>query len=144
MTEHPAVAFLRNAHQRAEELARAATPGPWEAEGDDPTDDEIYTCYDGEHGDLLGEMVAFTRGPRSHATMLLIAHAADPVAVLRRIQAERDLLVEHAENWGHCSVCGAEDYDGAERAFRRPLPWPCPTVLAVVRGWGWTETEEQS
>lgn len=149
--EHPAVAHVRNAHRISEEHARKGTPGPWEPEGDDPTDDQVMTVHDGEHGDWVGGTVAFVRSGawgrpeegRTYANMCLIADHAAPEAVLRRVAAERGLLAEHAENWGHCTVCSEEDYDGAERAFRRPLLWPCPTVLAVARGWGWTETEKQ-
>jgi hypothetical protein len=56
--------------QAEEDIARAgaATPGPWEFEGDDPTDDELFTVHDGEHGDLVGDLVAYTRGTLRRGT----------------------------------------------------------------------------
>lgn len=125
MTEqqHPAVAHLLAALDRAETTAHGATPGPWEAEGDDPTDDEVYTAHDGEHGDLYGQMVAFTRGPGSHANMLHIA-AFNPAVVLRMVAADRQLLAQHAPGLlGECT----EDHRDS----------PCPTVLNRAKAWGW-------
>lgn len=146
MTEqqHPAVAHLTAALDRAETMARGATPGPWEAEGDDPTDDEVYTAHDGEHGDLYGQMVAFTRGPGSHANMLHIA-AFNPAVVLRMVTADRQLLAQHQPIRGAgyspdgsgyigmtaCTTCGTHDEYG--------IPWPCPTVLNRAKAWGWND-----
>jgi hypothetical protein len=55
-------AFLEQRLNEAERLAMACTPGPWAFEGDDPTDDELFSVHDGDHEDLVGEMIAFTRG----------------------------------------------------------------------------------
>jgi hypothetical protein len=66
---------------------------------------------------------------------LLAAHARSDDAC--RVAAEREILAEHADEWRCCSACSEEDYDGAERAFRRPLPWPCRTVLGLAKAWGW-------
>lgn len=149
MSDRDPVAYLRNAHEHAEMLARAATPGPWEPEGDDPTDDQVMTVHDGEHGDWVGGTVAFVRSGawgrqsaegRTQANMRLIAAHASPTAVLARVEAERAVLAEHESYFGRCcSVCAEEDYDGAERLFRRPVDWPCGTVRLLATGWGWTE-----
>jgi hypothetical protein len=139
------VAHLRNAHQQAEQLARAATSGPWFANAHDWGDHDFAanigtaaTGYDTAnvvgHGHEGGGVVEL-----ADATFIATNH---PGAALRRIEAERELLAEHAEGWRHCEVCSEEDYDGAGRVFRRPLPWPCPTILAVARGWGWTEEQQ--
>jgi hypothetical protein len=51
---------LRAALDEAERRAKAADPGPWEFEGDDPTDDELYTVHDLDATSFF--TVAFTRG----------------------------------------------------------------------------------
>lgn len=159
------VAFLRNAHGRAEQLARAATPGPWEPEGDDPTDDEVFTVHDGEHGDWVGGTVAFVRSGaygrvdegRTQANMCLIADHASPDAVLRRVAAEQTILALHQPTW----PTGEPEYDhhhetvigehGRTRYIEvrddEPTPpyWcaccsttaPCATLLALAAGWDW-------
>lgn len=148
MAEHPAVEFLTAALARAEGTAWAATPGPWEPEGDDPTDDEVYTVHDGEHGDLVGNPVAYVRSGmwapdpgRTQANMQLIASHADPAAVLRRVAVDRQLLHGHKpvrgtayteyglESMDKCALCDARN--DANR------PWPCRTVRLLAEGWGW-------
>ena len=44
----------------AEATAKTATAGPWEFEGDDPTDDEIYSVHDG-----IVDLVGVTVTPRA-------------------------------------------------------------------------------
>lgn len=117
--------FLRATLDAAQAEAESATRGPWEAEGDDSTDDTVYSVC--EDPDLVGQQVAFTRGPQSYANMVHIA-ANSPAAVLRRIAADRKLIAE-------CEKILAVDgweYDDA------------PTLAALVikgiaEGWGWTE-----
>ena len=82
--------FIEARLAEEETRAGAATPGPWEFEGDDPTDDELYTIHDGEHGDLVGEIVAFTRG-RQVPNGKHMAHW-DPGRTVREIAAKRRLL----------------------------------------------------
>lgn len=55
-------AWLRGQAEADVKAAGNATPGPWEFEGDDPTDDELWTAHDGEHGDQVGNVVAYVRG----------------------------------------------------------------------------------
>jgi Family of unknown function (DUF6221) len=50
-------AWLRAQAEADIEAANAATPGPWEFEGDDPTDDELYSTRD----ENLLPTVAWTR-----------------------------------------------------------------------------------
>ena len=61
MSDEGAVAWLRQVIEGDKAAAVAATPGPWAFEGDDITDDDLYSVHDGEHGDLVGQTVAFTR-----------------------------------------------------------------------------------
>jgi hypothetical protein len=132
---------------RVEELARAATPGPWEPEEGDPTDDEVYSVC--EEPDLVGDTVAYTRGRSGTGwqvgNMMHIA-AWGPDVVLRRVAAERELLAEHRSTHGLgyvgrdyvgmdsvCTSCGTADEYG--------VPWPCRTVLLLAEGYGWKERE---
>lgn len=137
------VAFLEGALERAEELARAATEGPWGPQGD-WSDDEVCTVLGGR-GDLVGHPVAYVRAEhpgclaldeaQTMANMRLIVSQADPIAVLRRVKADRVLLAEHAPysiRPSACSSCGtAEEY---------PVLWPCRTVRLLAEAWGWEET----
>ncbi|RAG85640.1 hypothetical protein DN069_10320 [Streptacidiphilus pinicola] len=118
MTEHPAVAFLRAAQGVAEERARAAEePAPllW------PTHPVEFL--------LAGQEVTTpeTRAAEAHIRLHL------PDAVLRRIEAERGILADHARVDRRCAVCA--DAGG-------PLEWPCPTVLGLARAWGWDAADE--
>jgi len=64
----------------------------------------------------------------------------DPVAVLSRVAADRQILAEHVDGCGDCSVCAraSDESDGRGNAYHEPLPWPCRTVLLLAEGWGWT------
>lgn len=92
MAELDIAAFLRARLDEREAVALAATPGPWESEGDDPTDDEVYTVHDGEHGDLVGNVVAFARGgDRQQPNTVHIADN-DPEFVLADVAAKRQII----------------------------------------------------
>ncbi|SEM35033.1 DUF6221 family protein [Streptacidiphilus jiangxiensis] len=115
MSEHAAVAFLRDAHTRAEEVARAAKEPAvllW------PTHPVEFL--------LAGQEVTTpeTRAAEAHIRMHM------PEAVLRRVDAERAVLGDHAEVEGGCAVC-------AEAGSAARLAWPCPTVVGLARAWGW-------
>jgi hypothetical protein len=145
---HPAVVYLLAAHERAATLSTAATPGPWEPKDEDPGDDEVYTVHDGEHGDLVGDVVAYVRGgawrgkPWTElANMQLIAMVADPVAVLRRVTAEREILAEHSESNADCNTCVDGRWGYPIYPNSSPQRYPCRTVLGLAKAWGW---EEQS
>ncbi|WP_042418741.1 DUF6221 family protein [Streptacidiphilus anmyonensis] len=114
---HPAVAFLREAQARAVEAARAASEPAlllW------PTHPVEFL--------LAGQEVSTleTRAAEAHIRLHM------PEAVLLRVEAERGILADHADADGCCAVCA----DPA--AGRRALEWPCPTVLALARAWGWS------
>jgi Family of unknown function (DUF6221) len=87
--EEGPVAWLRAAITERLELARKATQAPWEPEGGDPTDDEVWIDVDGE-----GWRHVICRGPQSHENMLHIA-ASDPRDTIARCQAELAILDEH-------------------------------------------------
>jgi hypothetical protein len=108
--------------------------------------DEVYTVHDGEHGDMVGDVVAYVRGgggrDRELANQHLIATHADPAAVLRRITAERKLLEAHQhvadpELGDGCSTC-VSDRDGIYLEQMSADEYPCPTVRLLAEAWGWT------
>lgn len=142
------VVWLEAELARVGGLARAATPGPWEPKSDDPGDDEVYTVHDGEHGDLVGNPVAYVRSGmfrsdegRMLANMRLIASCADPAAVLRRVAADRQILAEHANDYGDCAACGRPSEERNERgyAFFAEVEWPCRVVRLLAEAYGWAE-----
>lgn len=83
-------AFLEARIREDEAAARAATPGPWEFEGDDPADDELFSVHDGEHGDLAGQPVAYTRHRQVANGQHIARH--DPSRTLRETAAKRELI----------------------------------------------------
>jgi hypothetical protein len=88
------VEFLRTRLDEDEQRAKAATPGPWMPEGDDDTDDEVWTAHDGEHGELVGDTVAYVRGgERMRANVAHIARH-DPARVLAEVDAKRRIIAE--------------------------------------------------
>jgi hypothetical protein len=123
------VAKVLAAIEAKEAKAGAATPGPWKAEGDDLTDDEVYSVHDGEHGDLVGDVVAYARGEHGRQVSNMV-HIADndPVDVLRRCAKDREIVAEHSTPWTAayegtvCNVC----LDG----------WPCKTMRLLAEGYG--------
>lgn len=139
MSEHPAVAFLRQAHARAEELARAATPDPWTVHPYDWTSSFDASIGHYFEADVVG-------GGHEGGGVVDMADAEfiaanSPAAVLRRITAGRAILAEHrlvktqgydghgAAVFDACRVCGRGGY----------TPGPCRTVLLLAEAWGWTE-----
>lgn len=164
MTEHPAVAYLRNALARAEALARAATPGPWFAHAHDWGDHE-FAADIGTSPTPGPDATANVVGHGWESGGVVEQHDADFIAanspdiVLRRVQAERAVLALHEPAW----PSGEPEYDhhhetvigehGRTRYVEvrddEPIPayWcaccsapaPCQTLLAVAAGWGWTE-----
>ncbi len=131
MTEHPAVAFLLAAHERAEQLARNAGGDEWER-------DPHPLCYAVKDSD--GDPVVCDEGaPTGEQASHIALH--DPAAVLRRVAAEREILAEHPEHGidGDCARCveWQEDDEGDLCAY--PLPWPCRMVLGLAKAWGWEE-----
>ena len=92
-SEEGPVAWLRAAILARKAAAGAATPGPWEFEGDDPTDDELFSAHVGEHGDLVGDVVAFTRDRQVANGQHMALN--DPQDTIARCEAELAILDEH-------------------------------------------------
>jgi hypothetical protein len=138
MTDHPAVVFLRQAHERAEKVVRALPRGPWMWVGHwDP---------EGNFRALEGpDEIPVLRSRAQHGNSSTMEwHPAfdgllpEPEAVARRVAADRELLTEHAERQGECRVCAAEGEAGGT-TFLGNVPWPCRTVLLLAKAWGWEE-----
>ena len=76
------------------------------------------------------------------------AHIAlnDPASVLRRCAADRKLLTLHRpQQTGagfpdiqECRTCSA---DSLGDGYQYLMPAPCPSLLALAEGYGWTEGE---
>lgn len=152
------VVYLEAELARREALARAATPGPWVPKDEDPADDEVYTTHDGEHGDLVGDPVAYVRGGYGRdpgdpaANINLIATMADPVDVLRRIAADRKALALHEPVPNHGRFSGRDCVDdGCDGDHWRPpvcrtcrnyagdpVEAPCDSLELLAGGYGWT------
>jgi hypothetical protein len=70
----------------------------------------------------------------------------DPQLTLSRIEAERAILAEHdrgdasvERDEGDCRTCSAPTH-GFSGMW--PVDYPCTTVLALARGWGWKENPD--
>lgn len=148
MTEDP-IEHLRAALDRAEETAKAATsPGPWRVNQYD---------YDAEGFDAGIEW----REPRDVAghgyegggiVYLADAHhiaAWSPTVVLAMVEAERELLAEHApddDRAPECTRCGSDTIEielssGVILRAKEPVDWPCRTLLLRAKAWGWKGPE---
>lgn len=146
MSGHPAVEFLRQALDQAEQLARALPPGPWRMVevGDDGGEREDLLGSDGQavlaSGDVDGYESWIWRHDGFEAYLPLIG----PDAVLRRVAADRQILAEHQSTRGLgyvgrdyvemdsvCTSCGKSGEYG--------VLWPCRTVRLLAEAWGWTE-----
>lgn len=123
-------AWLRAAILERKTVAEAATCAPWEAEGDDPTDDEVWIDVDGQPWRMV-----ILRGPQSHENMLHVA-ANDPQDTIARCEAELAILVEHAPEWADYV-----DGDGIGRTNLQcktceppgtPDNYPCRTVRLLL------------
>ncbi len=119
------MAWLRAQIEARKALAEAATPVPWEPEGDDPTDDEVWIDVDGEEWRHV-----ILRGPQSHENMLHVA-ANDPRDVIAWCEAELLILGEHGpdDTFGPDDVCCSACGDVPQVAF------PCRTVCLLASGY---------
>ena len=82
-------AFLSARLAEDEAAAKSATAGPWEFEGDDPTDDEVYSVHDGIV-DLVGVTGAFTSDRNVANGKHMARH--DPDRTIREVEAGRALI----------------------------------------------------
>ncbi|MCC9307711.1 DUF6221 family protein [Kitasatospora sp. RB6PN24] len=146
MSGHPALAFLRQAHEQAEELARAAGGDRWRP-SEYPAHDSV-AVYDSSD-----EAVVYAEGaPTDEEAQHIALH--DPAAVLRRVASERELLADllaerHLvveDPWYSCSVA-TEERDGGECRDGGRLGGPCDCgrderverrVLLLAEAWDWT------
>jgi len=131
------IAFLNARLNEDEATAKTATAGPWEFEGDDPTDDEIYSVHDGIV-DLVGVTVAFTRDRNVANGQHIALH--DAARVLREVEAKRAIIAGHGPPNGgrdadRCRVCTAIAYTGMGHADARRFRAPCPTLLFLAAVW---------
>lgn len=123
------VARILAAIEETERIAQAATPGPWEPEGDDPTDDEVYTVHDGEHGDLVGDVVAYVRGYDQQQSNMAHIARQDPKTALRRCAADRRTVERHRRP-GSAQAHGTQDGIWVlEWCEGCGAPMPCPDLL---------------
>jgi hypothetical protein len=145
MDEGKDVAWLRQVIEGDKAAAEAATPGPWAFEGDDPTDDDLYSVHEGEHGDLVGQTVAFTRDRQVENGEHMARH--DPQDALARCESDLALLDLHfpvayeppwqRPGWTECGECGPND--GSSEFVTVPAAgesfYPCQTVRLVASGY---------
>lgn len=129
------LAWLGNAIKRVETVARAATErqpyDEWDAVGDD---------RDGDTARKYWSVVGIAQMNPTPAARDLATHIAlhDPASVLRRCAADRTLLELHAQD----SLPNGIDLDECRTCGGVNEPWPCPTLLAIAEGYGWTGGEQ--
>ena len=122
--QHSAVIFLLAAHERAAALAAAAIePDP----GLHPPQPVEF---------ILANQEVTTRATEAAERFI---RANTPADVLRRVTAEREILAEHASDYGDCKTCDTGTGDFSERGYqwRDVQSWPCRTVLGLAKAWGW-------
>jgi hypothetical protein len=130
------LAYLDSAISSREAVARAA-----QAEGD-TRDGRWYDDQDEEVIDDSAWRIAYTVSPafRTHIAL------NDPASVLRRCAADRKLIELHRpQQTGagfpdiqECRTCSA---DSLGDGYQYLVPAPCPSLLALAEGYGWTEGE---
>lgn len=142
--QHPAVTFLLAAHERAEQQARKATPGPWYSNphdwGDDDFAADVGTAEAGPgrwygEGNVVGH--GYEGGGVVEMPDAVFIAANDPAAVLRRVVGEREILAEHAESNGDCGTCVDSKWGYPVYPNSSPQRYPCRTVLLLAKAWGW-------
>lgn len=120
------ITWLRAQLDEDERLARAAKPGPWKYDPD-PCEDEVYSVHDGEHGDLVGDIVAYVRGLRYQEANGSHVANWNPTRALDEIKAKREIL-------GDCTK-----YMGKQSEMRHPeamphdVPWISPVANFAFR-----------
>ncbi|WP_328336747.1 DUF6221 family protein [Streptomyces violaceus] len=129
---------------RAEALARAATPGPWEGVVDHHQRGEVNASV---WSDKLGYYITekISSGERHEADAIHIGHH-DPAVVLRRCEADRRILARHRLDPGAatspyrataCEGCGAEWVQDYYDPFVDNLN-DCPELLDLAHAHGIT------
>jgi len=138
------LAWLETAITEREDAARLATQGVWRTH-DTHLDlgGHTATVLVGERNDteLLAWLPTMSHAPWDEARNAWnnAEHIAanDPASVLRRCAADRKLLELHAQD----SLPNGIDLDECRTCGGVNEPWPCPTLLTLAEGYGWTEGE---
>jgi hypothetical protein len=128
----PMVSWLEAELGHVEELARAAGGDAWAVQ-EHPS--ETTAVYDSQR-----DPVVYDEGWPSDAQKRHIAEH-DPVSVLRRVKADRQILAEHADaGTRECSICAPVDWDAEESPgwYRYAIRYPCRTVRLLAEARGWT------
>ena len=141
--------FLREVHSHVEQVAQAATPGPWRH---DPTKHwcKINTAWFEESvfaGPTGKEAICVagtgeTDDPHSMADATHIA-PHDPVSVLRRITAERKILAAYQKVRAEYEAEGPTWHQESERGIARIALARTEALEEALRAfaeaWGWKE-----
>ncbi|MFF7631511.1 DUF6221 family protein [Streptomyces cyaneofuscatus] len=131
------VAYLDAAITAREEAAHSAPRGPWSVR----LDDDAVVAPDGI---TVAEVFALG-GQQTRAILDLIA-LHDSTEVLRHCAADRKLIELHTPaEWPSqasavCLTCSDWNHNvamGDDSASA--VPFPCPTIIALAEGYGWTE-----
>ncbi|MET9053337.1 DUF6221 family protein [Streptomyces bacillaris] len=135
--------------ERSAQEARDGGEGRWHS----GWREDYFACPDGEpeEGETIGSgvsderdsTVVYDEGRPSKAQSIHIA-LNDPASVLRRCAADRKLIALHHNDGFECPVCAGEpwvdeDSEGNGEWTRSSINAPCPTLLALAEGYGWTE-----
>ncbi|NED75367.1 hypothetical protein G3I51_24190 [Streptomyces sp. SID9944] len=117
--------WLRTQLDTDEQIARAATPGPWEQSGI------------GEYGwgVSFGRAGAGVEAEDSDQGRADADHIAthDPARVLREIDAKRHLLDEHQDvNDGSCGTCVDGQWGYPTHGGSSPQRFPCRTLRLLA------------
>jgi len=142
--QHPAVAYLEAAHQRA--LVAGFDAAEENGERWAESGDAVYTQGMNNPVAVGPWTGSLPDGTRRHIAL------NDPRSVLRRIKAEKKILDEHhavsyagLPPW--CAKCVHMETSEVQPP-RKAVPglavtefphdpWPCATVLNLAAGWGW-------
>lgn len=141
------LAWLENAITERETAAREACDGGegrwhngWCPDGELEEGETDSGCGVSDERDRT---VVYDEGRPNKAQSVHIA-ANDPDSVLRRCAADRKLLDLHRpQQTGagfpdvqECRTCSA---DSLGDGYQYLMPAPCPSLLALAEGYGWTE-----
>jgi hypothetical protein len=97
--EDEIAAWLRGQAEADIRAAAAATSGPWEFEGDDPTDDELFTvCEDGPAA-RFGDTVAWVRGGNRNVANGQHMERHDPLTETARAESVLAVLGAYETAW---------------------------------------------
>ena len=105
MTEVGEVAaWLRKQAEADIKAAAEATPGPWEFEGDDPTDDELFAAGEDSPAARFGDVVAYVRGGDRNVANGRHMERHDPRTEIARAESVLAVVAEYER---HASAFGA-------------------------------------